>query len=51
MLESLIKNRVGLREVEEYIKKEKKKLRGGGSFKPREEIVIGIMKAKLKDNI
>ena len=51
MMETLIKNRVGLREVEEYVRKESTKMRGGETFKPREEIVMGVMKAKIKDNI
>ena len=35
LLDNLIKAKVGLREVEEYVRKEKEKLRGGGSYKPK----------------
>ena len=51
LLDNLVKAKVGLREVEEYIRKEKDKLRGEGNYKPGEQIVMGVMKAKFRDNI
>ena len=51
MLENLMKCKVGLREVEEYVNKEREKLRNGEKFSPKSEIVNGVMKAKFRDNI
>ena len=51
LLENLKKRGVGLREIEEFITKEKEKFKGKGTFRSRKEIVQRMMMEKIRDNI
>ena len=50
LLEGLLTHGVGLREVEEDIRREAKQLKGGGRYKGRNEIIRVKMREKIKDN-
>ena len=51
MLASLVKNGVGLAEVENFARCEERKLRGGGKKDKLRRMVTNLMKEKLKDNL
>ena len=51
-LKKLVKKKIGLREEEEFLRKEKSKLRGiKFDSKKKEKVIALIMEEKLKDNL
>ena len=50
LIENLKQQKLGLREEEEFVKHEMEKMRGGGRFGKKDEIIKLLMEEKLRDN-
>ena len=50
LMVNLSEHSIGFRDEEEFLRKEENKLRGLRGLKMRKEMILGIMKSKIRDN-